>query len=193
MDDFSNRSTGWTYYKDVAYYDNEGGYRIRVNTTKNGVIGKPRMTGNATVAALASPGADVSIEADATFISDTRPSPAGGVGLFCRMQSADKARYQAVVFPTGQWQITRERANTPPQPLAHGNAVLPLVGGVYHIRFECGGNGRPTRMRLAVGGQPIGEAVDPNGLDRGEVGVVAISANAPGVEAHFDNFVATRS
>jgi hypothetical protein len=183
-DDFSNRSTGWTNTPDDAFYDGEGGYRIRVKRDHIPRAEGPRPSGPVWTA-LAAPDAGVRVEVDATVVSPTLVA----MGLFCREQPEQAGRYQGVVFPDGQWQITENRTGSSTR-LARGETTLPSRNA-QRIALECStDHGGATRLRLSVGGKPIGEATDPNGFRGGALGVVALTANAPSGEVLFDNFVA---
>ena len=185
-DDFSNPSTGWPHNNKDYFYDGEGGYRIRIDTDFNRLAAGPRHQGDPILAALSSPGANVGVEVDVAVVSGTR----GGMGLYCRLQPGRADRYRAVVFPNGQWNISRDSKGT--EPLVSGETTLQQSGDGYHIKLVCSGDGRPTMLMLEVGGRRIGEWTDPDGLQGGEVGVQAVTATAPFAEVKFDNFSAAR-
>jgi hypothetical protein len=132
---------------------------------------------------------NVRVEVDAGLVSDP---PSAAVGVFCRSQPTSKDRYQALIFPNGFWQIQRDSRMTDPVTLASGHTTFARRGDAFRVGFDCEGDGRPVTLRLHVGGKPVGEYTDRDGLAGGGVGLVAITANAPSAEAHLDNFAATR-
>jgi hypothetical protein len=189
-DDFSNTSTGWPDSKGDAFYDGQGAYRIMVRTAHNNRAVNTREEGGPpALAALAAPGVNVRVEVDAGLVSDP---PSAAVGVFCRSQPTSKDRYQALIFPNGFWQIQRDSRMTDPVTLASGHTTFARRGDAFRVGFDCEGDGRPVTLRLHVGGKPVGEYTDRDGLAGGGVGLVAITANAPSAEAHLDNFAATR-
>ena len=183
-DEFSDRSSGWTDGND-AFYDNDGTYRIRLTRDHTLRAMGPREADPA-VAALAEDGVSVSVDVDAEVVSDTLI----GRGLFCRRSAGDDGHYQGVLFPNGRWVITRNRTGSS-TPLAEGQTTLP-VGGMQRIGFDCRDDGDATILRFRLGTDTLGEATDPGGLKGGHMGVVAATANAPGGEVAFDNFVVAK-
>lgn len=189
VDDFSNPSSGWPDIPNDSYYDGEGGYRVRVLDEGNRLAAGPREDASPVLTALGAPGTNLRLEVDATF----PPGGKSGAGLYCRMRQTDKNRYQAVIFPNGHWQITTGNGGPGSiDTLASGNIEALPPGKALHIRLDCGGDGNPTTLSLAVEGRSIWELRHSPGLDTGGLGVVVVTARVPGVDVLFDNFVATR-
>ncbi len=191
VETFTNRSGGWPDNGDDYYYDDSGGYRLRVNGRSTYLAVGPRDSGQPVVAALAADGTRVRVDVDARFVPTGNDG--AGMGLYCRREAGGSERYQAIIFPNGIWQIVRNvKAPSPDVVLARGRAALPVIGDLYHLRLECAGAGTPVTVRLEVGGVFIGEGTDPDGLRSGGVGVVTATSGAPGADVLFDNFTATR-
>jgi len=184
VDDFSDRSSGWADEND-AFYDGDGGYRIRLSRDHTYRAIGPRAT-DPSVASLVEEGVGVRVEVDAKVFSPTLT----GRGLFCRRGTGEKEQYQGVLYSDGRWVITRNRTGAS-TTLASGTTTLP-VADFQHIGFDCSDGGGATTMRFRLGAETLGEAADPGGLKGGLMGVVAATANASGGEVVFDNFVAAR-
>jgi len=191
VDTFTNRSGGWPDNRDDYRYDDSGGYHLRVTGRSNYLAVGPRNRGQPVLTALAADGARVRVEVDAKFVPTANDG--AGTGIYCRRETGGAGRYQAVIFPSGIWQIVRNLE--PPAPdtvLARGRAALPVTGDVYHLMLECTGAGKPVTVRLEVDGVFIGEGTDPDGLRGGGVGVVTATSSAASAEVLFDNFIAAR-
>ena len=176
-DDFSNPNSGWgtlTGDAGVAAYT-DAAYHIYIKLPN--------------VNLWAHPGLDLSaarVEADALAANGP---PENRMGLICRMKDAANFYYFVISndgyygigkVKDGKWSLLETQEMRPSSAILTGRQS-------NHLRADCVAN----LFILYVNGQLVGSAADSD-FASGDVGVLAGSFDAPGVDVYFDNFVVYR-
>jgi len=182
-DDFSNTSGEWGRVWDTADGSSVGyadsGYRIVENKPQNiswGVTGKGSFDG------------DVVIEVDA--IKKAGASD-GLFGVICRDELVNgQEHFYFMVFDGSSTASINKLADNSVTSLAVAHPdPIPAVeqGSQVHVRAECEGN----RLSLFVDDQQLVTATDDS-FSTGDAGLIAGSADTPGTDVFFDNFIIHR-
>lgn len=112
-------------------------------------------------------------------------------GLTCRDDGRDQF-YRAVIEPNGRWSIVKASGTDEAATvvlLATGSSAVRLAPGAVRLAFECEGGrdaGEAVTLRILAEDQPLGEAVDAEGLAPGTVAVVVIPTGG-GATVAFDD------
>lgn len=174
QDDFSKSQSGWGELSSeagVAAYS-KAAYHIYIKSPNVNLWAHPGQDFDA-----------AQIEADVLTIDG--PSE-NRMGLICRMQDdanfyyfaiSDDGYYGIGKVKAGKWSLLETTEMRP-----HG-AIL-TGGRTNHLRADC----VDGLFAFYVNGQLVGTAADKD-FATGDVGVLAGSFNAPGVDVYFDNFV----
>jgi len=173
-DDFSNPGSGWGKLAGdagVAAYANDA-YHISIKLPNVNLWAHPGQNFSA-----------VRVEADALTAGGP---PENRMGLICRMKDAanfyyfvisDDGYYGIGKVKDGKWSLLETPEMRPSSAILTG-------GQANHLRADCVAN----LFILYVNGQLVGSAADGD-FASGDVGILAGSFDAPGVDVYFDNFV----
>lgn len=174
QDDFASASTGWDrmlVQEGVMDYDG-GGYRILVNALQTNFWSTPNK--NFT---------DVRLEVDTGKLAGPDENR---IGLLCRFNGKDyyffiitsDGFYGIGLFKDGQAVLLGQS-----EMLSSANINKGLA--INHLRADCIGQ----TLTFYVNGFQIAQAQDAT-LTSGDIGMLAGTFAAPGVDIIFDNFVA---
>lgn len=173
QDKFSDVQSGWgTLANDagVAAYNNAA-YRIYIKSPNVNLWAHPGLNFGAT-----------RIEAD--VVTQNGP-PENRMGLICRMQDAANFYYFVISndgyygigkVKNGKWSLLETTEMRP------SSAIL-TNRQINHLRADC----VEGLFALYVNNQLVGTAADKD-FSSGDVGILAGSFEAPGVDVYFDNF-----
>jgi len=185
QDDFSNTSSGWPSTNDsdgITDYD-KGSYRIRVDTIgvdKNGmdIWAHPNQDLQG----------DVRIEVDATKIAGPDDND---MGVLCRYTKKNDALnfYYFMITSDGYIGIAKMKDSNSKilssEKMTKSDTIK--KASVNHIRADCIGD----QLTLYVNGTEVANVTD-NEYTGGDIGLIAGTFTAPGVDIHFDNFIVTK-
>lgn len=177
QDDFSDPLSGWDRYRDEAgVTDYEGGtYRFRIDRPNFYFLATPRLHFH-----------DVRVEVDVAKLGQ---EPVGEFGVICRYQDMDNFNFLAITSD-GFYAIGKFRDG---EEMLIGTDVMPsspvILQGetANHLTAEC----VASELRLSVNGVPLAIAFD-DGIRSGDVGLIAGTLEASGLEVRFDNFTVQR-
>jgi hypothetical protein len=180
QDDFSNPASGWISadLNDVSFGYAHGVRRIAI---KRGDVSSHDLLPGRTFD-------NVSVEADATFISGV-PN-ANFFGVICRAtaDSVLRTAYQFVVNADGVYvllKLTGPQLGQRQEVNAGKSDALRTGNATNRIRADCAGH----HLVMYANGREL-LRVDDVDFSAGQVGFAIISAvNSKGFEVHFDNFV----
>ncbi|GMV33665.1 MAG: hypothetical protein DCC59_09445 [Chloroflexi bacterium] len=173
QDDFAQPITGWDRLLVTEgvmdYYS--GGYRILVNSLQTNFWATPRR--NFT---------DVRVEVDTGKLAGPDENR---IGVLCRYSDGDyyffivtsDGYYGMGLFKDGQAALLGQSEMLPSASINKGLAI-------NHLRADCAGD----TLTFFVNGSQIAQVQDA-ALTSGDVGIIAGSFGAPGVDVIFDNFV----
>lgn len=173
QDDFSRNSSGWDRMlanEGVMDYD-AGGFRILVNSQQTNFWTTPHQNFK-----------DVRIEVDNGKLAGPDENR---IGLVCRFNGRDyyffivssDGFYGMGIFSGGKAALLGQAEMQSSENINQGLAV-------NHLRADCVGN----TLTFYVNGFQVAQAQDST-LAAGDVGILAGTFAAPGVDIVFDNFV----
>jgi hypothetical protein len=173
QDDFARPGSGWDRYQDEIYLSDyfEGVYRIAVFAANTDAWANPRLDFG-----------DIRINVDAT----KHGGPDDNIfGIICRYQDP-RNFYFFLISSDGYTGIGISKDGR--RVLASGDSMLPstavLQGNATNqMRAECIG----YDLRLYVNDTLVAQAVAAE-WQRGDVGLIAGTYDAPGTDIFFDNF-----
>ena len=179
QDDFSKTNSGWSTRNDsgnnMGYKD--GAFQIYLTSTMTDLVAQ----------AGQSLPADVIIEVDAT---NTGSTDNNDFGITCRMKDLDNFYFfeaasdgYAVIgmFQNNNMQYLSAESMVPVDDINAGSTL-------NHIRAECIG----SSLKMYVNGKLVAEVTDTTFTSGGDVGLIAGSFDAGGIDIRFDNFVVTK-
>ncbi|MBV6392747.1 MAG: hypothetical protein KPEEDBHJ_01972 [Anaerolineales bacterium] len=173
QDDFAQPTTGWDRLLVTEgvmdYYS--GGYRMLVNSLQTNFWATPRR--NFT---------DARVEVDTGKLAGPDENR---IGVLCRYSDGDyyffivtsDGYYGMGLFKDGQAALLGQSEMLPSASINKGLAI-------NHLRADCAGD----TLAFFVNGSQIAQVQDA-ALTSGDVGIIAGSFGAPGVDVIFDNFV----
>jgi hypothetical protein len=174
QDDFSNPRSGW------GSLNGEAGVAAYTNNAYHIYIKSPNVN------LWAHPGQDFSaVQIEADTLTTSGP-PENRMGLICRMKDdanfyyfmiSNDGYYGIGKVKDGKWSLLETQEMLPHSAIRTG-------GQKNHLRADCVAN----LFILYVNGQLVGSAADKD-FTTGDVGLLAGSFDAPGVDVYFDNFV----
>ncbi|KAF0106185.1 MAG: Uncharacterized protein FD146_2774 [Anaerolineaceae bacterium] len=179
QDDFSSAGSGWPSQSsggDIRDYSN-GSYRIYVSGAMTDLIAN----------AGTSLPADVVIDADIIKAGGTENND---FGVVCRLQDLDNFYFFQI--SSDGYAVIGKFENNKMQYLSAD--AMQKVDGIYagttinHVRAECIGNS----FKLYANGTLVAQATDSTFTSGGDVGLMAGTFDAGGVDILFDNFVVTK-
>jgi len=173
QDDFSQPTTGWDRLQaaeGIMDYD-AGGYRVLVNSLQTNFWSTPHKDFS-----------DVRIEVDTGKIAGPDENR---IGMVCRFTGNDyyfflissDGYYGMGVYTGGKAVLLGQNEMQQVSNIKTGLAV-------NHLRADCSGN----TLTFFVNGVQVAQTQDAT-LTRGDVGLLAGTFGAPGVDVVFDNFV----
>lgn len=173
QDDFAQPTTGWDRFmvnEGVMDYDS-GGYRILVNDLETNFWATPRRNFK-----------DVRIEVDTGKLAGPDENR---IGVLCRYSGANY--YFFIITSDGYYGVGLFKDNAATllgqselQPSSNINKGL----AVNHLRADCVGD----TLTFYINGFQAAQVKDA-ALTSGDVGMLAGTFGAPGVDIVFDNFV----
>lgn len=174
QDDFAQPTTGWDRLLVTEgvmdYYS--GGYRMLVNALQTNFWATPRRNFS-----------DVRVEVDTGKLAGPDENR---IGVLCRFTGGDyyffiitsDGYYGMGIFKDGQAALLGQAEMLPSGSINQGLAV-------NHLRADCAG----SLLTFFVNGSQLAQVQDAT-LTSGDVGIIAGTFGAPGVDVIFDNFVA---
>lgn len=177
-DDFSDPSSGWDRVVDDEGINDytDGGYRIFVNKPNWYFWSNPNLQFT-----------DVVIDVDARKLAGPDEND---FGVICRYKN-EQNFYFFTVGNDGFYGVSKvingEESLIGMDRMQFNDTAIKLGSDSNHLTAECVGN----RLTLTVNGTVLADVTDSD-LTSGDVGLIAGSYDAPGVDILFDNFVVTR-
>ncbi|HEX9029064.1 MAG TPA: hypothetical protein VF823_07810 [Anaerolineales bacterium] len=177
QDDFSDKAGGWTTLKSdnkmIAY--DQGGLRFFMNDKQFDYWSRPGLRFS-----------DVHIEVDAA----KRGGPDDNdYGIICRYQDENNF-YSFLISSDGYYGISKMKNGEHSLIGADGMQVSDLINkgdNTNRVAVDCVGDA----LRLSVNGKKLFEVKDSD-FSSGDVGLIAGTADQPGVDIVFDNFIVTK-
>jgi hypothetical protein len=177
QDDFSDKAGGWTTLqadnKLIAY--DQGGLRFFMNQSQFDYWSRPGLRFS-----------DVHIEVDAAKKAGPDDND---YGLICRYQDENNF-YSLLISSDGYYGISKMQNGEHSLIGADGMQVSQAItkgDGVNRISADCIG----STLSLSVNGKKLFEVKDTD-FSSGDVGLIAGTADQPGVDVVFDNFIVTK-
>jgi len=174
QDDFSDQKSGWdTWYEEgsmIAYQ--EGGLRFFVDQPNYDYFSSPGKLYK-----------DVKIDVDATHLAGPEDND---FGVICRFKD-DNNFYAFLIGSDGFSGILKVINGNYLMISGDGMQYSPsIISGrnVNHITVLCNG----SNLVFWVNGEQLFDVQDFD-LDNGDIGLIAGTRDAPGVDVFFDNFV----
>lgn len=180
QDDFSNPASGWVSadLDHISFGYKDGVRRIVV---KKGDVPSHDLLPNRTFD-------NVSIEADATFVSGAANANFFGVICHATADSVLRKAYQFVINADGIYvllKLTGPQLGQRQELKAGKSDALRTGNATNRIRADCAGN----NLAMYANGRELLSVQDAD-FRAGQVGFAVIAAaNSKGFEVHFDNFV----
>jgi hypothetical protein len=177
QDDFSDTGGGWTTLKadnKLIAYD-KGGLRFFMNDRQFDYWSRPGLKFS-----------DVHIEVDAA--KNDGPDD-NDLGIICRYQDENNF-YSLLISSDGYYGISKMKDGEHSLIGADGMQVSDAIvkgNAANRVSADCVGN----TLKLSVNGKRLFEVKDSD-FSSGDVGLIAGTADQPGVDVVFDNFIVTK-